>query len=325
MERTGEGGARELELLTHALALDAWWQGSERATEALLLRAARLEQQRLRADKSEDRELFMQLAGAPGSLIALSRLYEEKGREADAERILREGRSFMEGVVGDQSEAMIPILLRLADHYASRKHPAEAIAHLRSVQRIEDEKDGHYFETRAAQVKAELKAGRYEAALKTASSVLDEARRLPDPVGRETSEMAILLQLAMAHRMLGRHADAILPAQRLAALFDKYAEMDAYKALFASAHAEMAQLRAELAHGYLALGRIQDAWRELHRAAGIMQEVNLKRIGRRTSDQPHKLGEEDQVVALIDKGEPEEAHPSYWAPFVVVGEGAARR
>lgn len=108
MERTGEGGARELELLTHALALDAWWQGSERATEALLLRAARLEQQRLRADKSEDRELFMQLAGAPGSLIALSRLYEEKGREADAERILREGRSFMEGVVGDQSEAMNP-------------------------------------------------------------------------------------------------------------------------------------------------------------------------------------------------------------------------
>ena len=27
-----------------------------------------------------------------------------------------------------------------------------------------------------------------------------------------------------------------------------------------------------------------------------MQEVNLKRIGRRISDQPHKLGEEDQVA-----------------------------
>jgi len=29
------------------------------------------------------------------------------------------------------------------------------------------------------------------------------------------------------------------------------------------------------------------------------------------------------MLAMIDKGEPNEAHPSYWAPFVVVGEGAA--
>ena len=27
------------------------------------------------------------------------------------------------------------------------------------------------------------------------------------------------------------------------------------------------------------------------------------------------------MVALIDKGELEEAHPAYWAPFVIVGEG----
>ena len=31
------------------------------------------------------------------------------------------------------------------------------------------------------------------------------------------------------------------------------------------------------------------------------------------------------MLTLIDKGEPQEAHPAYWAPFVVVGEGAARR
>ncbi len=29
------------------------------------------------------------------------------------------------------------------------------------------------------------------------------------------------------------------------------------------------------------------------------------------------------MLALIDTGKPEEAHPAYWAPFVVVGEGAA--
>jgi CHAT domain-containing protein len=28
------------------------------------------------------------------------------------------------------------------------------------------------------------------------------------------------------------------------------------------------------------------------------------------------------MLALIDKGNSQEAHPSYWAPFVVVGEGA---
>ena len=31
------------------------------------------------------------------------------------------------------------------------------------------------------------------------------------------------------------------------------------------------------------------------------------------------------MLALIDKGAPPEAHPAYWAPFVVVGEGAAAR
>jgi CHAT domain-containing protein len=31
------------------------------------------------------------------------------------------------------------------------------------------------------------------------------------------------------------------------------------------------------------------------------------------------------MLALIDKGQPYEAHPAYWAPFVVVGEGAAAK
>ncbi len=31
------------------------------------------------------------------------------------------------------------------------------------------------------------------------------------------------------------------------------------------------------------------------------------------------------MLALIDKGEPLESHPAYWAPFVVVGEGGASR
>jgi CHAT domain-containing protein len=29
------------------------------------------------------------------------------------------------------------------------------------------------------------------------------------------------------------------------------------------------------------------------------------------------------MLALVEKGSREEAHPAYWAPFVVVGEGAA--
>jgi CHAT domain-containing protein len=31
------------------------------------------------------------------------------------------------------------------------------------------------------------------------------------------------------------------------------------------------------------------------------------------------------MLALIGKGEPEQAHPAYWAPFVLVGEGGAGR
>jgi CHAT domain-containing protein len=31
------------------------------------------------------------------------------------------------------------------------------------------------------------------------------------------------------------------------------------------------------------------------------------------------------MLAMIDKGKPHEAHPAYWAPFVVVGAGAATR
>jgi CHAT domain-containing protein len=31
------------------------------------------------------------------------------------------------------------------------------------------------------------------------------------------------------------------------------------------------------------------------------------------------------MLALIDKGSMEEAHPAFWAPLVVVGEGAAGR
>jgi CHAT domain-containing protein len=31
------------------------------------------------------------------------------------------------------------------------------------------------------------------------------------------------------------------------------------------------------------------------------------------------------MLAMLDKGRPHQAHPSYWAPFVVVGEGGAGR
>ena len=30
------------------------------------------------------------------------------------------------------------------------------------------------------------------------------------------------------------------------------------------------------------------------------------------------------MLAMIDKGEAREAHPAFWAPFVVVGEGASK-
>src|SRR5262249_40070129 len=49
-------------------------------------------------------------------------------------------------------------------------------------------------------------------------------------------------------------------------------------------------------------------------------------VGRMASDK--RIGRSEamrqSMLAMIDKGEPLEAHPAFWAPFVVVGEGAAK-
>jgi CHAT domain-containing protein len=48
-------------------------------------------------------------------------------------------------------------------------------------------------------------------------------------------------------------------------------------------------------------------------------------VGAITRDK--KLGRAEALrramLVMIDNGKPHEAHPAYWAPFVVVGEGAA--
>jgi CHAT domain-containing protein len=49
-------------------------------------------------------------------------------------------------------------------------------------------------------------------------------------------------------------------------------------------------------------------------------------VGRMVADT--KVGRAEamrqSMLAMIDKGDVYEAHPAYWAPFIVVGEGAAR-
>jgi hypothetical protein len=50
-------------------------------------------------------------------------------------------------------------------------------------------------------------------------------------------------------------------------------------------------------------------------------------VGRMAADKSVGRAEamRQSMLALIDKGDGYEAHPSYWAPFVVVGEGAASK
>jgi CHAT domain-containing protein len=50
-------------------------------------------------------------------------------------------------------------------------------------------------------------------------------------------------------------------------------------------------------------------------------------VKRLTSDRTVGRAEamRQSMLTMIDKGEPNEAHPKYWAPFVVVGEGAASK
>jgi CHAT domain-containing protein/tetratricopeptide (TPR) repeat protein len=57
--------------------------------------------------------------------------------------------------------------------------------------------------------------------------------------------------------------------------------------------------------------------------------VKLITVSARETARDPKVGRAEalrrSMLALIDKGAPYEAHPAYWAPFVVVGEGAAVR
>jgi CHAT domain-containing protein len=50
-------------------------------------------------------------------------------------------------------------------------------------------------------------------------------------------------------------------------------------------------------------------------------------VGRMASDKGVGRAEamRQSMLALIDKGEAYETHPAFWAPFEVVGEGAAGR
>jgi CHAT domain-containing protein len=66
-----------------------------------------------------------------------------------------------------------------------------------------------------------------------------------------------------------------------------------------------------------------------HRSVGSAATVKLitSAVGGITRDA--KLGRAEALrramLALIDNGEPGEAHPAYWAPSIVVSEGAAAK
>ena len=49
----------------------------------------------------------------------------------------------------------------------------------------------------------------------------------------------------------------------------------------------------------------------------VRRMASDKRVGRAEAMR-------QSMLAMIDNGEAYEAHPAVWAPFVVVGEGAAR-
>jgi len=51
----------------------------------------------------------------------------------------------------------------------------------------------------------------------------------------------------------------------------------------------------------------------------------MDRLSRRTSPWAARKPCANPMLALIDNGTPQEAHPTFWAPFIVVGEGAAPR
>ena len=63
-----------------------------------------------------------------------------------------------------------------------------------------------------------------------------------------------------------------------------------------------------------------------HWAVNSAATVRLITVAMREMSQDQSVGRAEALrramLTLIDKGEPQEAHPAYWAPFIVVGEGA---
>jgi CHAT domain-containing protein len=63
-----------------------------------------------------------------------------------------------------------------------------------------------------------------------------------------------------------------------------------------------------------------------HWAVNSNATVKLVATAMRETTRDAKVGRAEALrramLALIDKGEARQAHPAYWAPFVVVGEGA---
>ena len=63
----------------------------------------------------------------------------------------------------------------------------------------------------------------------------------------------------------------------------------------------------------------------------VYSDATVKLVTTAVAEMAHdaKVGRAEamrrSMLALIKKGSLEEAHPAYWAPFVIVGEGAVKR
>ena len=149
-----------------------------------------------------------------------------------------------------------------------------------------------------------------------------------------------LNNLGLLHLALGRPAEAEPHHKRALALRERW---------LGASHNEVAQSLNNLANAYENQGRYAEAEPLYRRAIAINEKVSgphhrnvavtlsnlagvYEQLGRYAEAErmllratQHSRAMRRSMLDLMEKGTPEQAYPTYWAPFVVVGEGAAGR
>jgi tetratricopeptide (TPR) repeat protein len=198
----------------------------------------------------------------PASLNELAAVFTELAQFRDAETQYRRALALLEKMDGKESASYNILLSNLATLYLVRGEPRRAEPMLRAAlekeARVLPPDDPHLACTRSALAELLLEHGKATEARRLLELAVDGYERHP---GKHRVEMAIMLNnLGNALRLEKRESDALPTLERSVAIMEEEVGPD---------HPLMVRGRCNLAMGYVAVGRIEDADLAFRRALEI--------------------------------------------------------